>query len=198
MPGQTIAHGTRTCENEGNPVFERFQGAVVDCLLELARKIKHHHRLVSVRKEDVTHTGRGDVDGFQVSTDVLGKPRFAIIPYRIHHEQYCPGTLRLKHLHACDLPRSQSNLRRGHRLPQPMESVVVGLLQQMLLDGAAIHHPMLSIAFDEFLDGEVVCVVFHTGEVVPLALYSYFASLEIVPLFLAVEVGPGANKLFHC
>ena len=79
-----------------------------------------------------------------------------------------------------------------------MESVVVGLLQQMLLDGAAIPHPMLPIAFDEFLDGEVVCVVFHTDEVVPLALYSYFASLEIVPLFLAVEVGPGANKLFHC
>ena len=110
---------------KGNPVFERFQGAVVDCLLELARKIKHHHRLVSVRKEDVTHTGRGDVDGFQVSTDVLGKPRFAIIPYRIHHEQYCPGTLRLKHIHACDLPRSQSNLRRCHRLTAAYGSVVV-------------------------------------------------------------------------
>ena len=178
---------------KGHPILQRLQRAVVDDFLKLARQIKHHHRLVRVCKEDVASTGCGHVHGVLIRTDVLGKPCFAVISFRINHKQYFVVSLRLQHLHALPLPRPQTNLLGRKRLLHLEESVFVSLVDQMFLDGSTIPYPTLSVLFNEFLCAHVESIIFHTGEVVSLSLDNYFASLEIVPL----QVGPRANQSFH-
>ena len=194
---------------KGDPVLQRLQRAVVDHLLKLAHLIKHHHRLVRVCKEYVASTGCGHVHGVLIRTDVFGKPCFAVISFRINHKQYFAVSLRLQHLHAAPLQRPQTNLLWRKRLLHLEESVFVSLVDQMILDGSMIPYPTLSVLFDEFFCAQMESVIFHTGEVVSLSLDNYFASLEIVPLLLAVcliclggrtshpQVGPRANQSLH-